>query len=419
MNEKIDFEKDINKIKIRIKIFNLFAWIFVLLGFVVLYLGYNFWESESGKLNEVGDFVGGVAGSFWALSGLFFIYIAFLGQKIEIKYQQEDLALTRDELMESRKVFKTQAEIMRNQQLDDTFFNLLDNHRRIVESLRTKKTKPFNLNFRYTRNSREIVSGYELLEQIYYDWDELFLMHSKYHKSKKIYDLRVSDIDPIELVALNDDVKLVFNELNNIIDFINIQIPENKKEFYFNVLSGSLSHYEKFLFDARGFISSKNHNLIFKNFDPNLYFNLKVKIPKLKFNKVNKEVNDDLFRAIGWERISYSSIKLEIRLESKVFLIKNNSIYKEKVSLEGYKSIDVDIVKDFNIHKFPKFFTSNTGSPDIGFIVLVITYQEFKYNFIYKVTKNARPSNYLHFSIQDLRSDNGRIDFIENLLANH
>ena len=141
MKDNRSFEAQISKINKRIWLFNILAWFFVVSGLVILAVGLRFLFDDGDAFNEVGDFVGGVAGSLWALAGLFFIYIAFLGQKIEIKYQQEDLTLNRAELKETKEVFKQQTQIMSNQQLDNTFFNLLDNHRRMIESLSTKRRK--------------------------------------------------------------------------------------------------------------------------------------------------------------------------------------------------------------------------------------------------------------------------------------
>jgi len=95
-------------------------------GFIALF-------SEEGLgLNEFGDYLGGTVASCWALAGLFFIYVAFLGQKVEMIYQREELKLTRNELEATREELKGQREQMelqnenlRTQNFENTFFQLL------------------------------------------------------------------------------------------------------------------------------------------------------------------------------------------------------------------------------------------------------------------------------------------------------
>ncbi|MEM6684444.1 MAG: hypothetical protein AAF617_01515, partial [Bacteroidota bacterium] len=100
------FDEEIAKTRRTIRIIQSFGWFFVIMGFVFLVVGLYYWFLKRDDFNEVGDFIGGVSGSLWALAGLFFIYIAFLGQKIEIKYQQEELKLNREELSESKEALQ-------------------------------------------------------------------------------------------------------------------------------------------------------------------------------------------------------------------------------------------------------------------------------------------------------------------------
>ena len=53
------------------------------------------------ELHVFGDYSGGIVASFWSLAGLFIIYVAFLGQKKEIIYQQH-------EIRQSNLLFKAQ-----------------------------------------------------------------------------------------------------------------------------------------------------------------------------------------------------------------------------------------------------------------------------------------------------------------------
>jgi len=240
-NEK--FDKEIDKTRKTIRIIQSFGWFFVIMGFVFLVVGLYYWFLKRDDFNEVGDFIGGVSGSLWALAGLFFIYIAFLGQKIEIKYQQKELALNRkelelnrQELEESRKVFKAQAEIMLDQKLDTTFFNLLDNHRKVVNSFKDKE-----------RHYRDNVTGYDFIENTYSDLSWYLITYSSFLKSKNIYDQRITNSNPIESIEEKQYIKILYNEVLGIVEFILKKIRDENKEFYLNILYNNLSHAEKFL----------------------------------------------------------------------------------------------------------------------------------------------------------------------------
>ncbi len=96
------------------------AWIFVAGGTASLLFpiisnacGYGY-----GNLNLLGDYAGGMVASSWTLAGVFFIYVAFLGQKIQLEQQQIEIrhakgqtVITRLELAEQR--------------FENTFFSLL------------------------------------------------------------------------------------------------------------------------------------------------------------------------------------------------------------------------------------------------------------------------------------------------------
>lgn len=181
---KQNTDTQVSNINNKITVFRRLAWLSVIIGFIAFLIGIYLLICKNQDFNEVGDFVGGISGSLWALSGLFFIYIAFLGQKIEIKYQQEDLALTRKELEESREVFKAQAEIMNIQQIDNTFFNLLENHRKTIESISAIQTKNNGL-------TKDLLSGYQILETIYKDWIYHFKIYSEYQKTGNIFNFKI------------------------------------------------------------------------------------------------------------------------------------------------------------------------------------------------------------------------------------
>jgi hypothetical protein len=130
------------------------------LGFILLVLGFvlfvwNDWSFSSSdklkadKVGQFGDFVGGLIGSIWALAGVVLFYVALTEQRSDfatnrkvldaqteaLKQQIKEFELQREELSETRKVFNIQSETLKKQQFESTFFNLVNLHHKIVNSI--------------------------------------------------------------------------------------------------------------------------------------------------------------------------------------------------------------------------------------------------------------------------------------------
>lgn len=126
--------------------FTSWAWIFVWVGFAVgVFSVFMFYFTNNEKgfgLNLLGDFMSGTVASIWSLAGLFFIYVAFLGQKqqllnqqLEIMYSQLEVKYTRLELAGQKLEMKEQNETLKLQKFENTFFNLLSLHHQIVDGI--------------------------------------------------------------------------------------------------------------------------------------------------------------------------------------------------------------------------------------------------------------------------------------------
>lgn len=121
--------KDLLKIETAIKRYRAFAFIFIILGFLcIIAIFFKDSGGNSMKLNEIGDYLGGTMVGLWSLAGLFFIYVAFLGQRLDIQ-------LTKNELQETRLVHDRQTTLLNRQQFDNLFFNLIQTHNQIVNDL--------------------------------------------------------------------------------------------------------------------------------------------------------------------------------------------------------------------------------------------------------------------------------------------
>ncbi|WP_294198124.1 putative phage abortive infection protein [uncultured Chryseobacterium sp.] len=139
-------ESELDNLSKKIIKFTFWAWGFVWVGFAVgvfsiIMFYYTNTEKEFG-LNLLGDFLSGAVASIWSLAGLFFIYVAFLGQKqqllnqqLEIMYSQLEVKYTRLELAGQKLEMKEQNETLKLQKFENTFFNLLSLHHQIVDGI--------------------------------------------------------------------------------------------------------------------------------------------------------------------------------------------------------------------------------------------------------------------------------------------
>jgi hypothetical protein len=197
----------------------------------------------------------GIFGDMFGAVNALFSGLAFAGIIITILMQRHELELQRKELEETRKVFDKQSRIMRDQQNDNTFFNLLENHRQLVKSFTKGEIKVDGSGSIIGKNWRtytDAVSGYEVLQQIADTWKNYFLEYSKGYRDKLIVNLDLQDYASIEDLMNSDPLTQTFTrELLHLHKFINKKFTsEDERIFYRETLSNSLTIHEKFIFEA-------------------------------------------------------------------------------------------------------------------------------------------------------------------------
>lgn len=130
-------EEKISGLEKKITVYSFFGWLFVILAIIPLgNVGYDvFILNKPWPEDDLGSFIGGVSGTFAALAGVFFVFVAFLGQRISILQQQIEIQNNIDELKETRKEIKGQKDqlVIQNNfnsetQKKNTFFRLLDSY---------------------------------------------------------------------------------------------------------------------------------------------------------------------------------------------------------------------------------------------------------------------------------------------------
>lgn len=157
---------------------------------------------------QIGDFIGGLSGTLFTLVGVVLLF--------------ETLALQREELGESRKVFE-------KQQFDNTFFNLLNLYQEVVKTLHI--------------DSLGLSIGKAFFEEKRKKFYEEFVFHENYTKNR-----RSAKIKYIEFYAsTKEQTANYFRTIYRIFRYIgNSNIPEKDKMDYAKIVRAQLSESELF-----------------------------------------------------------------------------------------------------------------------------------------------------------------------------
>jgi len=227
--------KEISGVENKISYYKNFAWILIVTGLVIGILGFIVHSNGlNWKLNLFGDYVGGVVASLWSLAGLFIIYVAFLGQriqliqqKLELRYNQFEVRATREELKAQKEQMIEQNKTLKQQRFENTFFQMLNLHHQIVNSIDIKR-----INKEY--------KGRDAFKHIY----ENFKMHME-NKKKDNFNLLIQ----VYLLYFNkhqSDLGHYFRNLYNIVKLVkNSDVGD--KHRYTNLIRAQLSSYEQLL----------------------------------------------------------------------------------------------------------------------------------------------------------------------------
>jgi hypothetical protein len=281
--KQLEIEKIISQLEKRIIIFNNWGWIFVGIGAILFVSASIYYFYIKGindfELNLLGDFLSGSVASIWSLAGLFFIYVAFLGQKqqllnqqLEIMYSQLEVKNTRLELAGQKEEMKIQNATLKQQKFENTFFNLLNLLSSVVNSIDIRNKRTQNI----------ISSGRDCFKIFY---DEFITAINK--DNEKITGFLIENISTGDVIKTYEsyfkknqsDLSHYFRSVYHIIKFIDNSDIEDKKR-YIGLLRAQVSSYEQILifyncfhpFGKKLKILAKKHKL-FKNLDDGLLLN--------------------------------------------------------------------------------------------------------------------------------------------------
>lgn len=278
-------DADLENLATKITQFTNWAWIFVWFGVAVAIISifiYFCKNTETGfGLNLLGDFMAGTVASIWSLAGLFFIYVAFLGQKqqllnqqLEIMYSQLEVKHTRLELAGQKQEMKEQNETLRQQKFENTFFQLLNLFSSIVNSLDLRKSS----------SKTDVISTGRDCFEIFYKRLQGTLQGNNQHISgyTKQNSTAIQAINAYGQFYDNNksDMSHYFRTLYHIIKFVDKSTIENKKQ-YTSIVRAQLSSYEQVMLFYNCLHDNGNEKFkpliekysLFKNLDTSLIFN--------------------------------------------------------------------------------------------------------------------------------------------------
>lgn len=244
-----EIEISLSKLDSKIKIYSNWAWFFVAFGLLIIIISSIYFAQmtygNEFELNLLGDFLSGSVASIWSLAGLFFIYVAFLGQKqqllnqqLEIMYSQLEVKYARLELSGQKAEMIAQNETLKVQKFENTFFQMLNLLNSSINSLDIKE------------HGETTHSGRDCFEYFYNGLrNKVYGISDEF---KRFDDIKNATIEQT-IKAYNvfyyynkSDLSHYFRTLYHIIKFINQSDINNKKQ-YISVTRAQLSSYEQVL----------------------------------------------------------------------------------------------------------------------------------------------------------------------------
>ncbi len=232
------------------------ALIWVGVALVVISVLFFLWDavpSFGGKdvtfqrYGNLGEYIGGIVGSFWSLAGVILFYEALRVQRSELQLQREELQQQRVEIMEQTEQYIIQNQTLLARKLEGTFFQLISLHNEIIASMALHSSRHPDIPL--LEKSAEISGRYSFKH--FYQYFKL-----RYAENIDMTGIEASDKQAVlDLISetyrkffakFQEDLGHYFRNLFNLIVFIDTSKLPNKK-FYFNLTRSQLSNYELLL----------------------------------------------------------------------------------------------------------------------------------------------------------------------------
>lgn len=258
---------------------------------------------ENTDWGTFGDFVGGTLNPFFA-------FMAFLALLTTIKIQSNELELTREELAKSSlalesqsESFKIQNDSIKQQNFENTFFNMLKLHNEIVDKLILTQVESNHSTF------IRVLPGLEIPTKTYHGKDVITQLLNNLKKSLLRFDIKQNPIESIE-GKFNDKydeiISQYFGFIYQILKFINESDIENKKKYasLFRSLF-SQAELELLFYHCMGYMGSVNFKPLLEkyNFLEHLKYSKKQLTLELALDYYDKNVfGENIFWTLEYSR---------------------------------------------------------------------------------------------------------------------
>ncbi len=234
MSEEKHLNKNVTHTGQIMSVFSKIAWVLIIIGVLagIFALTDKFVLK---KFTDISGLMAWVVFSFWALAGLLFLYTSFLGQKqqilvtkIETKFNEIELKTTAIEHEVLKHRFNQLHDSIKAERFESTFFQLLNVHNVIVNSMKIIKT---------TEEESITITGRDYFAILF----QQFLQKARF----------VYDSDPVKIMKHFEDffhenqadLGHYFGHLYHIIKYVDTSEIEDKKK-YTNFVRAQLSNYE-------------------------------------------------------------------------------------------------------------------------------------------------------------------------------
>lgn len=182
-------------------------------------IGGNLTPEDMAQTGQVGDFIGGVIGSIWALAGVLLYFSALRLQQQEMKNQREEMA--------------TNQKLLDQQLFENTFFNLLKTQGGIRDSINTRFYHiSLDKTFRLAVTNDE-VNGMDFFNRSITEYKNIYNFVSSHNFTK------------VSVFEINQEVE---SQLDYFYDAVNDVITDN--EHYNVVKLWAINQYIGFLYGS-------------------------------------------------------------------------------------------------------------------------------------------------------------------------
>lgn len=217
--------KKINRITLLLVLFVLLAW-----GTTLILL---FYDNEEG-VGQIGQF-----GDMFGATNALFSGLAFVGIIVAIIIQSEELGLQRKELIETKNIFDQQSKQLKFQQRENTFFNLLSHHSKIIEGITVKRDEGSG-----SEKNVYILNGYRAFLSIWSTTKSNLVYSQRELNGTKVFSSNwLNSEHPWKIISKQDTYRQIYNSVIHILGFIDEYL--DNKQFYYKCLFNNLSREER------------------------------------------------------------------------------------------------------------------------------------------------------------------------------